>query len=461
LGTLYVPSLCGEGHVLYYFENRLKLTMPILAALPIGSAIIRKGSAATMSDVSTESIDYIWADPPFGSNIFYADCSLLWEAWLQDFTDVKQEAVWNKSLKPEEGGKTLDDYELIMGQAFAEMYRVLKPGRWASVVFSNSDDRVWHVIREAAKDAGFDLSNTVALDKQQRSFKQLKGERGEENVVGTDIIMNLHKRPRVQVVVQTITDLDETVLSILRHHLETLQERIRLDSRRYSDSLRTIDALYSVVLQELMERKWSNRGVTIPYIDELCRSAFKKIEGKWYLPSEEIRSERLNLEVEDEPSAIDWIRKQLTARSMTLPELIPPWRQATLKVGNRLEKTLAQLLEENFWRGAETGRWRLPSEAERQYMGDERTLRIRRNILRLREGKLDTLPKDSELLEWMLFAYQHLTDHRAVVEIYQRLNPASLSEADRKKAKHLYEFCVTQVPETPDEGQSSQLRLFR
>ncbi|MBI3302761.1 MAG: hypothetical protein HYZ72_11905 [Deltaproteobacteria bacterium] len=210
-----------------------------------------------------------------------------------------------------------------------------------------------------------------------------------------------------------------------------------------------------------MERKLSNRGVTIPYIDALCRSAFKKVEGKWYLPSEEIRSERLNLEVEDEPSAIEWIRKQLTGRSMTLPELIPPWRQATLKVGNRLEKTLPQLLEENFWHDADTGRWRLPSESERQHMGDERTLRIRRNIQRLREGKLDTLPKDAELLEWMLFAYQHLTDHRAVVEIYQRLNPMALSEADRKKAKRLYEFCVTRVPETPDEGQSAQFRLFR
>src|SRR5262245_33685593 len=353
------------------------------------------------------------------------------------------------------------DYSAIMDKAFAEMHRVLKAGRWVSMVFSNSDDRVWQVIRDGAKEVGFDLSNTVALDKKQRSFKQIKGERGEENVVGTDIIMNLHKRSRVQIAVQTIADLDETVLGILRHHLETLPERIRIDSRRYSDSLRTTDALYNVVLQELMERKLSNRGVTIPYIDELCRSAFKKVEGKWYLPSEEIRSERLNLEVLDEPSAIEWIRSQIEKRPKTLPEVIPPWGQVTLKVGRRLEKTLPQLLEENFWLDSDTNRWRLPTESERQQMGDEHTLRIRRNIQRLREGKLDILPKDTELLEWMLFAYQHLTDYRAVVEIYQRLNPASLSEADRKKAKRLYEFCVTQVPETPDEGQSSQLRLFR
>jgi hypothetical protein len=225
--------------------------------------------------------------------------------------------------------------------------------------------------------------------------------------------------------------------------------------------LRATDSLYNVVLQELMARKLSNRGVTLPYIDELCRIAFKKVEGKWYLPSEEIRADRLNLDVEDEPSAIEWIRSQIEARPMTLAELIPPWRQATLRVGNRLQKTLPQLLEENFWRDAETNRWRLPTADERRQMGDERTLRMRRYIQRLREGKLDTFPKDSELFEWMRFAYQHLTDHQAVGEIYQRLNPANLSDADRKTAKRLYEFCVTQLPETDDAGHNDQLRLFR
>jgi hypothetical protein len=423
LGTLYVPSLFGEAHVLYYFANRFKLTLPILNTLPTGSALVCNGNAAKLPDITTESIDYIWTDPPFGSNIFYADCSILWEAWLQDFTDIKQEAVWNKSLKPEEGGKTLNDYAAIMARCFEEMHRVLKPGRWASVVFSNSDDRVWQVIRDGARDAGFDLSNTLALDKQQRSFKQIKGEKGEEDVVGTDIIMNLHKRSRVQVALDAIPDMDETVLGILRHHLETLPERIQLDPTRYTDARRTTDSLYNVVLQELMARKLSNRRVTLLYIDELCRIAFKKVEGKWYLPSEEIRADHLNLDVADEPSAIEWIRSQIEGRPMTLAELIPPWRQATLQVGNRLQKTLPQLLEENFWRDAETNRWRLPTADERRQMGDEHTLRMRRHIQRLREGKLDTFPKDTELFEWMRFAYQHLTDHQAVVEIYQRLNP--------------------------------------
>jgi hypothetical protein len=93
-------------------------------------------------------------------------------------------------------------------------------------------------------------------------------------------------------------------------------------------------------------------------------------------------------------------------------------------------------------------------------MGDERTLRLRRNIQRLREGKIELLPKDSELFEWMVFAYQHLVDHRAVAEIYQRMNPMNLIESERRQAKRLYEFCLMQLPELNDASQSSQPRLL-
>src|SRR6185312_12918343 len=111
------------------------------------------------------SVDYIFTDPPFGSNIFYADCSLLWEVWLDDLTDESKEAVWNKSKGEDVGGKSLEGYGGLMEQSFAEMYRVLKPGRWATVVFSNSDDRVWHAIQVAAQKAGFAVAGAGTLDK--------------------------------------------------------------------------------------------------------------------------------------------------------------------------------------------------------------------------------------------------------------------------------------------------------
>jgi DNA modification methylase len=463
-GTLYPPALNCELHVQEMLSRKIKDYPQHLYWLALNdgySAQITTGSASDMKCLRDEKVDYIFTDPPFGSNIFYADCSIMWEAWLRDFSDVKQEAVWNKSLKPEEGGKTLDDYARIMAGAFAEMHRVLKPGRWASVVFSNSDDRVWQVIREGAAAAGFDLANTVALDKQQRSFKQIKGEKGEENVVGTDVIMNLHKKARVMVQVADVSDLDAVVLSFIRQHLEELPAKIKADSRTYSDALRATDALYSVALQELMNHRLSNRGVTIPYVDELCASAFKKIAGRWYLPSEEIHSDSLLAEIQDEPSAIAWIRRRLEKRPLTFAELVPEWRQDTFKIGAALGKGLRQILEENFWHENETNRWRIPTEAEKARMGDERTIRLKRRLRQLVEGKEETAPSDQELLELMTFAYQEISDPRAVVAIYRRLSASSLTEADRRRASRMYQAALAQTQDDyGTEWEDRQQRLI-
>jgi len=465
-GTLYVPSFSKEAHVVGLFANKWPYLNQLLSgriyqALK-GNAQVMNGSVEqTLALIPDAIIDYVYCDPPFGSNLFYADCSILWEAWLQDFTDVKQEAVWNKSLKPEEGGKTLDDYARIMAGAFAEMHRVLKPGRWASVVFSNSDDRVWQVIREGAAAAGFDLANTVALDKKQRSFKQIKGEKGEENVVGTDVIMNLHKKARVMVQVAEVSDLDAVVLSFIRQHLEELPAKIKADPRTYSDGLRATDALYTVALQELMSHRLSNRGMTMPYVDELCASAFKKIAGRWYLPSEEIRSDSLLAEIQDEPSAIAWIRRRLEKRPLTFAEMVPEWRQDTFKLGDALGKGLRQILEENFWHESETNRWRIPTEAEKAKMGDERTLRLKRKLRQLVEGKDEALNGDQELLELMTFAYQEISDPRSVVAIYRRLNASSLTETDRRRASRMYQAALAQTQEDyGSEWEDGQHRLI-
>jgi hypothetical protein len=187
------------------------------------------------------------------------------------------------------------------------------------------------------------------------------------------------------------------------------------------------------VLQELMARKLSNRGVTLPYIDELCRIAFKKVEGKWYLPSEEIRADRLNFDVADEPSAIEWVRSQLEGHPMTLSRDDPTWRQATLQVGNRLQKTLPQLLEENFWRDTETNRWRLPTADERRQMGMNIPYAYAAIFNASAKANSTPSPRIWSSSNGCALHTKHLTDHQAAVEIYQRLNPANLSDTDRKR----------------------------
>ena len=99
-----------------YLELDLQQGTPYPRAITVGSA-------SKLEGLSNCSIDYIFTDPPFGSNIFYADCNLIWESWLGEFTNQAHEAVVHIKHKDK---NTLPDYQQLMGAAFAEMFRVFK-----------------------------------------------------------------------------------------------------------------------------------------------------------------------------------------------------------------------------------------------------------------------------------------------------------------------------------------------
>ena len=142
-----------------------------------------------MEDVPDSSIDYVFTDPPFGSNIYYSEPNLIWEAWLGKTTDTALEAVVHR--KNDGGTKRLPDYARLMQAAFKEMFRVLKPGRWATVEFNNSDGAVFEAVKQGDSQAGFEIANMLLLDKEQKTFKQIKGAEGVEDVVDKDVLFNL------------------------------------------------------------------------------------------------------------------------------------------------------------------------------------------------------------------------------------------------------------------------------
>ena len=39
-----------------------------------------------MLNLPDSSVDYVFTDPPFGSNIYYSEASHIWESWLDAFT---------------------------------------------------------------------------------------------------------------------------------------------------------------------------------------------------------------------------------------------------------------------------------------------------------------------------------------------------------------------------------------
>jgi len=134
------------------------------------------------------SVDYVFTDPPFGSNLFYADMALFQEAWLDGFTDVAQEAVIDRGARK---ARTASRYEELLTNALRECRRVLKPNGHISMVFGNSSGAVWALVQRAVAAAGLEIEPDclVVLNKGQRSVKGLAS--GFEHVATLDLIITM------------------------------------------------------------------------------------------------------------------------------------------------------------------------------------------------------------------------------------------------------------------------------
>lgn len=148
-------------------------------------------SAEKLSHLKSSSADYVFTDPPFGSNIFYSDMNLFHEAWLGKVTDHTSEAVVHTTGKKKTGAE--ERYEELLRKSFSEAWRVLKPGKYMSVVFGNSKGRIWGLVQRALRDAGFKATpaHVAILDKGQRSVKGLSS--GSEGVVTVDLVVTVQK----------------------------------------------------------------------------------------------------------------------------------------------------------------------------------------------------------------------------------------------------------------------------
>lgn len=201
--TYYIAPVYFEWNVFDLFLRKVEAAIrsdgEIFGARPLFAQGLSDrvtydiASADALNHIEDESVDYVFTDPPFGSNIFYADMNLFHEAWLGDTTDHGKEAVVHTSGKRKRGAA--ERYEALLRGAFTEAFRVLRPGRYMSVVFGNSNGAIWASVQRALRDAGFDPvpEHVAILDKGQRSVKGLNS--GSEKVVTVDLVLTVRKPP--------------------------------------------------------------------------------------------------------------------------------------------------------------------------------------------------------------------------------------------------------------------------
>jgi 16S rRNA G966 N2-methylase RsmD len=273
-GTLYIPQLVAEGNVFEIFRHQVAQVSRFYATHPAAggaddTAFVRRSSATDLSWLPSSSVDYVFTDPPFGANLFYGDCNVVWESWLGDVTDTSAEIVVNRSLPPSAGGKTLNDYEKLLAQAFNEIRRVLSPGARASVVFHNADDKVWSALLSATDGAGLVQTDVSLLDKVQRSMKGYKGRSGAELVPFYDLVITFtagSRAPRPQ-----RSGVADVALDAVRRHLATLA-----GTDDGSSSQRSLEYLYSLSVGAVIASGHRPTGLSFRVFEQLLSEALPR-----------------------------------------------------------------------------------------------------------------------------------------------------------------------------------------
>ena len=451
-GTLYVPSLFAEGNSLKIANGKKDDFKKVFATLGSHSESLVSCCSTTRLNFESASVDYIFTDPPFGGNLMYSELNFLWETWLQVKTANESEAIEDEVQK-----KKLADYQDLMALCFAEYYRVLKPGRWMTVEFHNSQNSVWEAIRESLQKAGFIIADVRTLDKQQSSFKQINS----SGAVKQDLVISAYKpRSRFENRFEKLKGKPEAVLEFVAQHLAMLPVvPVTKDGLIETISERTRYVLYDRMLAyHLMHN--ARIPVSAAEFYELLENHFIPRDDMYFLPDQAARYdavrvrtevEQLPLFVRDERSAVQWIRRELEEHPQTLGDLTPQFMQAMQewdKVEERVE--LADLLKQYFVQDGEEC-WRVPDpdiEKDREQVRRKSLLRIFEGYFKGR-GALKIFRREA-LLEGFKECWQ-TKQYAVIVVVCERLPDLVLKE--NADIKTFYDIARDRLPDQP--GQMS------
>ncbi len=413
-GTLYFSSLPVEKNI---FEGIRKQKLGIIKdslSFVRCQQIVQTGSATTIS-IPSSTIDYMFLDPPFGSNIMYSELNFLSEAWLGIFTNSKEEAIENKTQQ-----KSLREYRSLMTLGFKEAFRVLKPSRWMTVEFSNTQAAVWNSIQTALQEAGFVVANVSALNKQQGGFNAVNN----KTSVKQDLVISAYKpNGGLEDRFKTAGGGDDSVWDFVRTHLQYLPT-----TKIKGGELEFISARDPRIIFDRMVAWFVRHDVPVPMSTQEFQAGlsqrFVERDGMVFLSDQVTEYEKkrmqvavapqMELFVSDERSAIDWLSDFLKERPSTYQEVSPEF-MSQLGAGWKRHETkpeLDDLLDDNFLRYEGTGE--VPSQIHSYLSSNHKDMR--------------GLEKDDQRLIAKAKERWYVPDHNKAQDLEKKREKALLKE---------------------------------
>jgi DNA modification methylase len=384
VNNLNIPSIIQEYNV---FDTVIRKARKIYSAFNEvqgklttkgkGKVIVSVNSITSLSSlIPVNSVDYIFTDPPFGSNIMYSELSFFWESWLKITTNNLKEAIISNTQSKKES-----EYYTLMLASFNEYYKILKPKRWITVEFHNSKSSIWNLIQESISKAGFIISSVAILNKKQGSFTQVTSAGSVEK----DLVISAYKPSsnfERRFISQAGQDLE---IEFINQHLSMLPTQSTVE--------RSEKMLYSKMLAYYIQRGYEIRYDAKSFYS-LLNQNFAQEDGFWFTANQinsyleykkrmkldgidEVKAGGMFLFVTDEKSAIVWLFNFLS-EPKSFSDVSVAFNQLANIQGDAVPE-LREMLEQNFV--FEDGKYRRPkSEPEHNQIAEKREKALMREF---------------------------------------------------------------------------------
>jgi len=467
-GTLYTPPIWREYNVLNWLEGKIRnLTAGYKligeANIDPRDVIISTQSVCNLSNIPSNSIDYIFTDPPYSYKMQFGELNFMWEAWLGLASDWKDEEI----IVNDNRGKDESNWADMMRLGIKEMYRVLRPGRTMSLCYHDSSEGSWSLLQDLVAESGFVSAcsgETLYIDTDRKSWKQLVADK----VTKRDLVINFRK-PRPGEATATIaitgdedkTTFNEKVGQIIRDYLEvnpgSTKDRVydevisrmvrtgQMEAHDFDEILRTVaDEVKTPVMKNLFEKKDPDLFDT----HEI---------GRWYLKETELviadtaENEREDAAAEKLGSFIKkFLKKHPGDEGVHYSDL---FEHHIYAVKDKPRRQLAEFLPDYFYK-TEQGTWRSPASEEEEKAKREARVkglgrRVKRYIAQLEQGSIileHEQPNDATLAEWIRHCKRAGLYEQGKL-LYEKggLNPDNLSEEAMVNVEEDYQVCVRMI----------------
>jgi DNA modification methylase len=443
--TLYIPPMYVENNPLDQFEFQSKKILKAFLNhhnLNVGQI----GSATNLSTLSENTVDYVFIDPPFGANIMYSELNQISESWLNLKTNNFKEAIENKSQK-----KNKFDYQTLMLDSFRELYRVLKPGKYMTVQFSNTSAAVWNTLQNSIHQSGFYILNVITNDNTRGGLHAMLG----PTAVKQNLIINCFK-PTIEFETNINSSTSKSIIDLTNEVMTHLPITVIREQGRLQIFERTHKVLYDKLLTYFVAK-----GLPVP-IDsrqyrELLQQNYVERDGM-YFTSEQVQEYdrqqnetpqfiQLSILVSSEQDGVLWLKNLLSEKSRSYQDIQPLWMQALAGVrkGDIIPE-LADILEENFLKDS-NGKWYVANPENESDLEKLRNKRLLKQFDAYKEEASKPKSKIKEArVEALRVGFKHCyqeKDFKTIVQIGDRI-PNNLLMEDEVLLQ-FYDIAISRV----------------